>query len=238
MTRRRPIRRTGWGRAWLAVQPGSGQRGASVLEILVALLLTLFMVGVLAGVAARHRRVGEILTRRTEVMEARRIARDLVANGLEGGGAAPRGAPAELELRTFVGVGTPCDDGAWWWQGRRLPDPERDSAWAVSPGGRVRILPVLSVSSGACSQDSPGRGVRLDLGGSTPRPALLRLFEHGRYRVTDAIRYARTGSGFQPLTGAVLDPSASSLSRTGVGVHLRLRGWGDSSTVERSWSVR
>ncbi|UCC23784.1 MAG: hypothetical protein JSU98_08580 [Gemmatimonadales bacterium] len=204
----------------------------------MSLLLTLFMVGVLAGVAARHRQAGEILTRRAEIMEARRIARDLVANGLAGGGAAGPGLQAELELRTFVGVGTPCGDGAWWWRGRRLPDPERDSAWAVSQGGRVWVLPILSVSSGPCSQDSPGRGVRLDLGGSTPRPVLLRLFEHGRYRVTDAVRYARTGSGFQPLTGAVLDPSTSSLSHTGATVHLRIRGRGDSSTVERSWSVR
>lgn len=214
------------------------RRGVSLLEGLLALLLTLFLVGLLATLAARHRTATGTLTRRAEVMEARRVARDLIGLGIAGGGAASPGAGRELWLRIFVGTGTPCGGGDWWYRGRRLPDPQRDSAWIVSAGGDVHVLPVLSAGTGECVTDGSGQAVRLGLEESGRGAVLVRVFEQGRYRVGDAVRYGRTGSSAQPFTAAVLDPSGSSLARDGDQVRLTVRGRGDSSSVQRRWIVR
>jgi hypothetical protein len=214
------------------------RRGVSLLEGLLAVLLTLFLVGLLATMAARHRTATGTLTRRAEVMEARRVARDLIGLGIAGGGVASPGAGQELWLRVFVGTGAPCGKGDWWYRGRRLPDPQRDSAWVVSAGGEVDALPVLSVGTGECGTDGSGQAVRLGLEAAGRGAVLIRVFERGRYRVGDAVRYGRTGSSAQPLTGAVLDPSGSSLAGDGDQVRLTVRGRGDSASVQRRWIVR
>ena len=84
--------------------------GATVVETLTALLLTLLILTLLASLAVRQRRVGEILARRSEVVEARRVTRDLVELAVASGGV--RAVPGdEMELRFFVGWALPCADG-------------------------------------------------------------------------------------------------------------------------------
>ena len=65
---------------------------------------------------------------------------------------------------------------------------------------------------------------------------LLRVFESVRYRLTDALRYGRTGDPAQPLTGAVLDPGASGIRVDSTGLTLAVRGAGADRTILRRWT--
>jgi hypothetical protein len=47
---------------------------------------------------------------------------------------------------------------------------------------------------------------------------MMRVFESGRFRVDDAVRYGRSGSGAQPLSAAVLDPTRSRIHAAGEGI--------------------
>ncbi|HSG46676.1 MAG TPA: hypothetical protein VLA43_02560 [Longimicrobiales bacterium] len=207
------------------------------METLTALLLTLLILMLLASLAVRQRSVGEILARRSEVVEARRVTRDLVELTVASGGV--RAAPGdEMELRFFVGWALPCADGTWRYRGRRAPDPLRDSLWVVSAWGEVTVASLASVGGGECAGTDAGQpALRMEGDPALASPVLVRVFESGRFRLSDALRYGRIGDPAQPLTGAVLDPSVSALRILEGTVSLTARGKGDSATVRRSWRL-
>jgi hypothetical protein len=207
------------------------------MEVLTALLLTLLLLGLLSGLAVRQQRAGDILARRTEVVEARRVARDLLDAGVAGGGVRPLSGGA-VELRSFVGWALPCSGEGWSYRGRRRPEPQRDSVWVVTAGGDVRTGRLLSVGAATCEPAAPGEAslaLGFEADGSV---ALVRIFESGRYRLSDALRYGRTGDPAQPLTGAVLDPRASGAVVDSSHLTARVRGMNDSSLVMRRWRLR
>lgn len=209
--------------------------GATVVETLTALLLTLLVLTLLTTLAARQRRAGEALVRRSEVVEARRVARDLIDLAVAGGGVRP--VPGdELHLRFFVGWALPCGEGRWRYRGRRAPDPQRDSLWVVSARGDVSWVSLVWVGAGDCGQVDSASSV-LELVGepALSDPVLLRVFESGRFRLSDALRYGRTGDPAQPLTGAVLDPSKSGIRVSAGTIIVTAAGAGDSATVGRRW---
>lgn len=182
------------------------------METLVALLSTTGLLILMAGLVAHHQRATRILGDRIEGIEAARVARDLISGAL----AADPGARvdgATLFVRTFVGVAERCGETAWRYRGRRLPDPERDSLWSVTAGGTVQLTALRSAAQAECP-DGSGNGA-LELGGEpllASDVVLVRVYEAGRFRVDDALRYGRVGTGAQPLTAAVLDPRRSGIS--------------------------
>lgn len=210
--------------------------GVTVVEALVALLLTLVTLALVARLAARQRAAGEVLARRSEVVEARRVARDLVDHALTSG--TPwKGGGDELQVRSFVGWAVRCPAGGWRYRGRRLPDPARDSLWVVGEAGRVRVTGLEASRGVACAAALPSEeALELDFEGGDGT-ALVRVFESGRFRLGDALRYGRRGEAAQPLTGAVLDPAVSRIEVGGSTVTMTIRGRGDSSSVSRTWPV-
>lgn len=213
-----------------------GHSGATVVEAIVSLLLTLGLLGLLSRLAVRQRGAGETLARRAEVVEARRVTRDLIAHAVAGG--VPRaGTGGEVVVRSFVGWAIPCVGGGWRYRGRRLPDAERDSLWVVDGEGRVAVVELASSRNESCATALPGEeGVELVFEGGGG--ALLRVFESGRFRLDDALRYGRIGEGAQPLTAAALDPGASRIQASATGLVVTMRGAGDSSSVSRAWPIR
>jgi len=219
-------------------QPPAATLGVTVVETVTALLLTLLILTLLLTLAVRQRKAGETLARRSEVVEARRVARDMVELAVAAGGIRPV-TGEELYLRFFVGWALPCSEGGWRYRGRRAPDPVRDSVWAISAWGEVTVAALSSVSDGACGDTDPDvRGLTLGTDPVLAAPVLARVFEAGRFRLSDALRYGRTGDPAQPLTGAVLDPSASGIRVTDGVVTLTARGDRDSATVGRKWRFR
>lgn len=236
------------------------------METLVALLLTTLLLGATVPLLGRWRGASERLNRAVEAMETERVVRDLLGLAAVSGGIPPLGplsppAPApgtnELRVRNLVGTAVACGGGTWWYRGVRLPDPVRDSvAWA-DEWGRNGVGGLADVGPGTCAAPPgapagvPGRGLRLSVEGeglvdgrvtqpagyaAPATPVLVRIFESGRYRITDALRYGRTGSSVQPLTEATLDPDSSRLGRSGRGVELQLRNRA-GHTRRRSWPV-
>lgn len=214
-----------------------------MLEALTALLLTLALISLVAGVAARQRGLAEVLARRTEVVEARRVVRDLMDRTAASGGAVRRsdGVPTsgEVQVRLFAGWALPCGEGWWAYRGRRLPEAGRDSAWVVSSGGIV-VVGVLALAARAeCPGLQPeAEALRLQVDPATIDPVLIRVFEAGRFRLSDAFRYGRLDDPAQPLTGAVLDPAGSGFEISDAGFAAALQGTGDSTVVARKWPWR
>ncbi|MDT8342694.1 MAG: hypothetical protein RQ751_14380 [Longimicrobiales bacterium] len=216
----------------------SAVRGATLVEVLVALLLTLFLLGLMGGLAVRQRAAGETLMRRMEGVEARRVTRDLVGRTAEDGGGA-RMAGGELEARVFVGWAVPCAPDGWRYRGRRDPDPERDSLWVLGLDGGVSVHALTGAPGGGCDGlAGDERALRFEVEPPWAAPALVRVFEAGRFRLSDALRYGRRGTPAQPLTGAVLDPAGTDLTAEGSALAVRMRVAGDSLPAARRWWLR
>ncbi|HSM04417.1 MAG TPA: hypothetical protein VK858_07335 [Longimicrobiales bacterium] len=213
------------------------RRGAGLTETLVALLLTLGLLGVVGTVLVREQRVAAALTRRVEWLESARLARDLLELAVSADPDPERPVGDELPVRTFIGRAERCGDDGWLVSGRRLPDPERDSLQVVTGDGRVRVVRLRTVGASTC----PGgrEASRLDTEPPLhPDARVVRVFERGVWRVDDALRYRRGRSGAQPLTAPVLDPGRSRLSTGPEGVWLDVGGAGGAPPASRSWRFR
>lgn len=217
------------------------RRGVTVVETLVALTLLFLLTGLLVQLLAGAGRSGRQVSNRLEVVEARRVARDLVDLSVRSGGSLDETGRA-LGLRSYVGHGEPCPGGGFVYRGRRLPDPGRDSLWLMAPDGTWTVEAATSLTSAACVGSLPGPalpGFALDAGvGPAAGVILVRVFEAGRFTLTDALRYGRVGTRAQPLTAPVLDPTRSFVEVGGGRVRLSVVGWQDTIGMVRSWSVR
>lgn len=197
---------------------GDRRRGSGLVESLVALLLSTGLLILMGGIVVRHHRVARVLGHRVEGVESARLTRDLVSLAVS---ADPlmRVEGGELFVRTFVGTAERCGPTTWRYRGRRLPDPVRDSLWAVTAGGRVRVIDLAAHRPGVCPDLPDVRSVELEGGAPLgPEVRLVRVFESGRYRLDDALRYGRTGRGAQPLSAALLDPRRSGLREHAGGI--------------------
>lgn len=216
---------------------GGGRLGVSLVEVVLALAVTLALAGtVTATVALQARGAGRAM-HRIQVLEARRVAREQVGRTVAAGGLADSAsARAAVPVRHFVGWALPCGDSVWAYQGFRRPDPRRDSLWVAFADGRVAVRELGGARARRCPGRAPAApGVQAFSLAPWPGPGavLVRAFERGRYRVDDAVRYGRRS--LQPLTGPVLDPARSGLDYDGWELRLRLTGAGDSLTWRRAW---
>lgn len=215
---------------------GSAEGGSGLVEVLLALLLTTVLLLLIGGVLINQRNTLTALTRRVEGAESARLTRDLISHAFAADPSL-RVVGGELRVRTFVGSARRCGDGAWGYRGRRLPDPGRDSLWAVRGGGRIQVSALVARRGGSCADEAEGRPLDLVALPVLPEDVVLvRVFEAGRYRVDDALRYGRRGYGAQPLSAAVLDPARSGITRRQDGVSVSVMPTGAESGFERVWT--
>lgn len=226
MTRRRPVSGA-----------GSGPAGATLLEVLVALLLGVLLATTAAGILAGTRRAVAHLTVRSERLAAVRVARTVLASERDGVRWAPASRVDTLGVRAFRGTAHPCAGGAALLvrvRGIRAPDAAKDSVLLLGASGRWsrhRLTRTGPGPSTSCSGVS-GTTQWWTLDPLPPeRPVLARYFERGSYHVTaGALRYRRPPGGRQPLTPEVLAIPPSGFETGRAGVRLRLafpagKGW-------------
>ena len=133
-------------RGWRRACDGFVRNGATVAEVLIALICGLLVVQLSLAGLARVRSVGLRLTQRSEILAALRVSRVVLRRELRFG---VRGvdwvdfAPDSISLRAFRGVGVVCPDGALApdlmvaWSGMRAPAPEKDSVLLLT-GNRAK----------------------------------------------------------------------------------------------------
>lgn len=188
--------------------------GFTLIELCVVLLIGGITVSVLMGVMQRELRRAQGYASRLAEAEALRISSTVLNTEL-------RWLDPRLELlgvgddsvalRTVRGTGVVCDtagDGLRViYQGRRMPQPDKDSVIVVLQGEDTVPLSLLtsslSRSTGvpACSVPESGRLYHWRLPRDVPPGALLLLFETGSYHLSGrALRYRSGGAGRQPLT--------------------------------------
>lgn len=201
------------------------RRGASLLELVIALTLTFV---ILAGAGLTMGRIQTGIARQVtqlEYLDALRVATDRIGRSVHAGGTGI-GRPLSdgLTHRAFRGSAVWCGDG-WLETGIRLPDPERDSVWWVVDSGEIRVADLVVREPGGCS----GQGYQwraenaLGTPGFPVEGGVVRWFESARLRVDDAVRYGRLNQPAQPLTPAVLGSGSHLLSFPDGSVELRMR---------------
>ena len=204
------------------------RNGATVAEVLVALICGLLVVQLSLAGLARVRSVELRLTRRSDTLAALRASRVVLRRELRFG---VRGidwvdfAPDSIRLRAFRGVGVVCTDGVLApdlmvaWSGIRALEPEKDSVLLLTGQGawvRADLLSVRSTSD-RCVTD-PRTDVERWRLSVTPEESIVlaRLFERGSYHVSGAaLRYRRGRGGRQPLTPEVFDTPPSGFVKRG-----------------------
>lgn len=201
----------------------STRAGATLVEVLVALLVGLLLAVLSLELLARARTAQRNLTARAETLAAIRVARHVLRSELRVAepGRDFTSAGDSLGLRAFRGAGAVCPDRPApeellvAYEGLRGPDPEKDSVLILLGDGRwwpARLLDAAPTSL-ACSA-APQASVQRWRLSAVPPPgaALARVFERGSYHVSGgAVRYRRGAGGRQPLTPEVLDERLSHL---------------------------
>jgi len=191
------------------------RRGALAVELLLALLLGLFVMGAFVGVAVGVLRATSALWSRAEALEVVRtvwvVLDEELRPGVFGRDWQLPGRGEAVSLRAFRGVARVCTDQAEAEgagrtvavRGRRAADPSRDSLLVLGADGGWRAFGLDRVAPGSGCAPDPGEVIQRwswDQAGA-PSPVLLRYFERGEYHLADgALRYRRGNAGRQPLT--------------------------------------
>lgn len=199
----------------------SSQRGTSVVEALVALLLGLLIICLALTLIARQRRVVAALAGTSDALAAVRVARQVLGQDARDGDPMRDGwalSADSLALRVFRGVGYVCGPGPTpldlivATEGVRLPQPSKDSVLLLgAQGGWTALALEAATEASPCSADTSVGTELWHLSGTPPAGILLaRYFERGSYHIQgDAIRYRRGMGGRQPLTPAVVTTPGS-----------------------------
>ncbi len=203
--------------------------GATVVEVLVALVLTTVLlqlsVDTLARLKATARSHDEARTELDAQRLASRILRSELAAGLPGRDWTSF-PPDSVRLRAFRVAAEVCGSAGDSVllvrpRGGRQVDPDKDSVLVLDASGQwhPHDLAARTVDPAACAG---GGGEVWRLGAAPPEvPVVARAFESGSYHLGPSeLRYRRGGSGRQPITGAGLGgfafeggPSGLSLDR-------------------------
>ncbi len=221
-------------------RPGRGpaRRGASVAEVLVALLVGLLVVHAAISTAGRVRSAQRRIQDRTDGLLSGRLLSGVLRTELRFGRPGVDWALVDgaIELRAFRGTGLVCpaaasaDELMVAYEGHRRPDPAKDSVLAVQATGATEVLALVGLGAApdTCAGSPLPGGLMLRLERPpTGAPVLARVFERGSYSVADgALRYRRGAAGRQPLTPEVW-AGASRLSLDGGWLRAELRPRGE-----------
>lgn len=213
------------GDAWSSDGVMGRRRGTSIVEVLVALLLGLFVVHLGLTTMLRLDRFEDRAARRQDALLATRIARTVLRGELA------RGQPGHdwsvgrdsLALRAFRGTGVVCTVGPVSGQllvaysGDRQPDPSKDSVEITSTDGTMLVTALASSagSSATCPVATAGETIHEWTVDTVVAQGALtaRLFESGVYHLAgSALRYRIGGGGRQPLTPQVWRDAATTLT--------------------------
>lgn len=223
------------GGARLAARGVGARGGLTLLETLVALLLSALLIALVLGVLARQRALLANLAARADRLAAVRLTRHVLlteARHAAGDSAWAAGADS-FALRAFRGHALVCPASGVEHElrvvaeGVRAPDPTKDSILVLLSTGRVQALGLLDRNPSA----DPCLGTvepteRWTLSERVPPGTLAaRWFEHGTYYLAGgALRYRRGQAGRQPLTPEVLSPQGTGFrpGARSVGILLRL----------------
>lgn len=223
--------------------------GFTLLELLVALLLSCALLALTLSTMARQRDLLRRMGERSERLAAMRVVRHVL--GREARATSAEGAWSvggdSLALRSFRGLALVCGGSAGQPElqvsaaGVRAPDPGKDSVLLLRTNGEVVALALLERYSpqGACPALIGGVQGWV-LSGPAPRDAVAaRWFERGSYHLSaKALRYRRGLGGRQPLTPEVLStpPSGFAASGEGGGVDVLLEE--EETHPPKAWLFR
>ena len=199
---------------------GPPKGGFTLVEVLVALLLGLFLVHAGLDALARLDAARRRISARTDALVALRVSRHVLRRETRHGVAGIDWVAGgdSISIRAFRGAAVVCGPAGApteivvSYRGDRAPDPTKDSVLLVTGEGArtVRALVGTAAAPTPCAMlDTVGAALwRLDA------PVLAsvvaaKLFERGSYHVSGAaLRYERGPGGRQPLTPEVLAPSS------------------------------
>ena len=224
------------------------RRGVTLVELLLVLVLSGLLLGSALAILGTLSRASALSMDRWDRLEAIRTVWVTLEKELRPG--RPDAdwrvdSDGTLRLRGFRGFaracGVPDASGSVpvAWRGERLPVADRDSVLVLDVEGRwsaARLTRWREAEVGCL----PGEGEREGWMSWHPTPAesviLVRLFEAGRYTLTDgAFRYARGGGGRQPLTPEVfVAGSGFEALPDGLLVHLEARRHPGARAARRS----
>jgi len=209
--------------------------GVSLLELLVAMVLGVLLLGSAIQLFTALTRAVERSIARADRMEAVRTAWVTVERELRAGLPArdwevtPGGV---LELRAFRGVGRVCvgepEPGVYGvaWRGDRLPVPGRDSVMVLYDDGGWRAAGLTGWWEGwePCAAGTDERAARMEWDGPRAgRPLVVRVFERGSYSFHNrAFRYERGEGGRQPLTPEIFASSSRFEAGSGMDIVMRV----------------
>jgi hypothetical protein len=229
--------------------PLASERGTSVVEALVALLLTALLVQLTWSVVLFGRRAATGLLERSEALDTERVGWHVVSAEL-GAGIAHRdfGLPAGgvLPLRAFRGTAEVCpalrtaDGGVVLYRGMRLPDAAKDSLLVLTAAGSWHALHLVSreEEAAACPGWPADAVERWRWEPPLDDVLLARVFERGSYHLEDrALRYSSGVGGRQPLTPERLEGTGSVFVPTAGRLDLRLRVRAEGDVVWESSRV-
>jgi hypothetical protein len=218
-----------------ATRTTADRRGTSVVEALVALVLTALLVHLTWSVAAALKRAAFDVIERSEALDAERVGWHVLATELAAGTPIRDFQVANgrvLPLRAFRGTGEVCtglrtpEGGLVRFGGMRAPEPEKDSLLALTESGTWLVLrlthrePVES----ACPGHAAGSWERWRWEPPLAGVLLARVFERGSYHIENrAVRYQSHDGGRQPLTPERLVDAGSAFTASADRIQLRLR---------------
>lgn len=187
-------------------------RGVTLLELLLSLLLFSVVVQGAWKVLASHRTAAADVAERAEALETVRTIAWILGEELPGVKAGEDWwwlGTDSLQLRAFRGVGIVAEiapEESWasvCYRGIRRPNPEKDSVLVLERDGRWQVHGLQGRKRGEQPCPSLGGGWTEDwiLNPFPVDPVLGRVFERGSYHlVNGALRYRRGEGGRQPLT--------------------------------------
>jgi len=186
--------------------------GGSLLEVLLVLALSLWVVHGAWTSLVVHRGAGWGLAERAQDLETVRTLSWLVPEEVVHGRPGTDwwvGDEDSLALRSFRGLALvrrrteASGSFVVCFRGLRSPDPEKDSVLVLEQDGPWRAHDLTSrLSRSDECLDAGGGGEEVwTLSPIPSRPVLMKLFERGTYHLAQkALRYSRGRGGRQPLT--------------------------------------
>lgn len=226
--------------------PGRRHRGFVLAEAILAGTLLLLVVQVAWWTTATQSLVSMRVVAGARMLDETRLIHQVLSTEIRHG--EPGGdwmvVGGDLGLRAFRGFGFTCrTQPADGWgvavTGYRRADSDKDSALVLSTDGSWRPTALVRRTrrEGLDCQQLPGFSTEVwRLDPEPTRPLVALYFEKGAYRLaSDAFRYRRGQSGWQPLTGTGMAPDSSVLLAAGVnGLEARLK-WEDSAPMHPSF---